>query len=497
MAPVSLKLHIYKDGSKETRRFSLEDPSLRDVLQRIVTDWGLSAPMLHYADEDGDEITMTTESEWAECLRLSKQPVVLYVRAGRSPLPQPLEQHADPVPAELERIAAEEKARVEAEEKEKARVAEEKARMEAEEKARAEAEEKALVEAERRGREEKARMEAEEKALVEAMEKARVEAEEKARQEAEERARVAEEKARMEAEEKARIEAEKARAEAEEKARIEAEKARIEAEEKARIEAEKARIAAEEKARLGGLGTPLTGGQGTPLTREPTVLSSTRTSSESHTVASATLKWVLEQYYGKDIIERIMGGEAPPAEAFFSVKVLDGPSSLDLHVNLQQCVKLMQRKIAELLTQGDVATAEEWCLHAEEMLPADEAVQYNLACIRCRQGKITEAINRLRKAKELGFHNVEHIESDPDLVPLHGYQGYKALIVSMKDSRRSHEPEQPQQAPPVVEPERPGPHAAAIQKLRAMGLQFNEADICGLLDAGVSLESIIPQLVKP
>lgn len=60
--------------------------------------------------------------------------------------------------------------------------------------------------------------------------------------------------------------------------------------------------------------------------------------------------------------------------------------------------------------------------------PLDSVIRYNLACSLASNGLATEAIAELRRAIELGYHDVEHLITDPDLDSLRDLPEYQALL---------------------------------------------------------------------
>jgi len=53
-----------------------------------------------------------------------------------------------------------------------------------------------------------------------------------------------------------------------------------------------------------------------------------------------------------------------------------------------------------------------------ELLPRDPRVHYNLACSCALMGLLDEAVDRLRKASELGFDDLNLLRRDRDLDPI-------------------------------------------------------------------------------
>lgn len=54
-------------------------------------------------------------------------------------------------------------------------------------------------------------------------------------------------------------------------------------------------------------------------------------------------------------------------------------------------------------------------LKLAELCPRDPVVQYNLACSYSLIGELDDAVQHLRKSVELGYEDVQHMNSDPDL----------------------------------------------------------------------------------
>jgi predicted esterase len=78
--------------------------------------------------------------------------------------------------------------------------------------------------------------------------------------------------------------------------------------------------------------------------------------------------------------------------------------------------------------------------HAEAVLEVASQIRddspgvwYNLACARARSDKKPAALEALERAVELGFTDLEHIESDPDLESLHREEGYQAIVHRLRN----------------------------------------------------------------
>ena len=67
-------------------------------------------------------------------------------------------------------------------------------------------------------------------------------------------------------------------------------------------------------------------------------------------------------------------------------------------------------------------------LRLVELRPQDAVVHYNLCCTLARLGRTQDALAALRRAIELGYDDVGHLETDPDLDSLRDLAEYRALL---------------------------------------------------------------------
>jgi tetratricopeptide (TPR) repeat protein len=103
---------------------------------------------------------------------------------------------------------------------------------------------------------------------------------------------------------------------------------------------------------------------------------------------------------------------------FFEKLIARSPSSLEA-----------LRVLAELVSKkGLVHRAVELDRRLVQMLPDDFLARYNLACSFARAGRTDEAIDALSRAILLGYDDLEHMESDPDLESLHAHPDFLALL---------------------------------------------------------------------
>jgi tetratricopeptide (TPR) repeat protein len=87
------------------------------------------------------------------------------------------------------------------------------------------------------------------------------------------------------------------------------------------------------------------------------------------------------------------------------------------------------RVLAELVSRkGLFNRAVELDRRLVELLPDDFLARYNLACSLARAGRADEAIDALSRAILLGYDDLAHMESDPDLESLRAHPDFLALL---------------------------------------------------------------------
>jgi len=87
------------------------------------------------------------------------------------------------------------------------------------------------------------------------------------------------------------------------------------------------------------------------------------------------------------------------------------------------------RVLAELASRkGLVGRAVELDRRLVEILPGDFLARYNLGCSLARAGRPAEAIDALSRAILLGYDDIAHMESDPDLASLREHPEFRELL---------------------------------------------------------------------
>ena len=87
------------------------------------------------------------------------------------------------------------------------------------------------------------------------------------------------------------------------------------------------------------------------------------------------------------------------------------------------------RVLAELVSRkGNTGRAVELDARLVELMPEDYLARYNLACSLARADRADEAIDALSRAILLGYDDLAHMESDPDLESLRDNPDFQALL---------------------------------------------------------------------
>jgi tetratricopeptide (TPR) repeat protein len=87
------------------------------------------------------------------------------------------------------------------------------------------------------------------------------------------------------------------------------------------------------------------------------------------------------------------------------------------------------RVLAELVSRkGLVGRAVDLDRRLVGLLPDDFLARYNLACSLARAGEADEAIDALSRAILLGYDDLDHMESDPDLESIRLHPDFLALL---------------------------------------------------------------------
>jgi tetratricopeptide (TPR) repeat protein len=87
------------------------------------------------------------------------------------------------------------------------------------------------------------------------------------------------------------------------------------------------------------------------------------------------------------------------------------------------------RVLAELVSKkGLVTRAVDLDRRIVQLQPDDFLARYNLACSLARAGYADDAIDALSRAILLGYDDLDHMETDPDLESLRTHPDFLALL---------------------------------------------------------------------
>ncbi|HPA77008.1 MAG TPA: tetratricopeptide repeat protein, partial [Deltaproteobacteria bacterium] len=78
--------------------------------------------------------------------------------------------------------------------------------------------------------------------------------------------------------------------------------------------------------------------------------------------------------------------------------------------------------------QGAYDKAFDLLSRLRKIRPDDPEVEYNMACLHARQGRVDEGVRSLKAAMEKGFDDRELLRTDPDLESLRETEFYQGLL---------------------------------------------------------------------
>lgn len=101
-----------------------------------------------------------------------------------------------------------------------------------------------------------------------------------------------------------------------------------------------------------------------------------------------------------------------------------------LHRRHQQ----LAQQMVGAMRRDDSSEMERACREGVALLPHNAVWRYNLACSLARQGKVTEALETLARAIELGFRDADKIAGSEDLKPLRPTTRFQALVTQARET---------------------------------------------------------------
>jgi tetratricopeptide (TPR) repeat protein len=67
------------------------------------------------------------------------------------------------------------------------------------------------------------------------------------------------------------------------------------------------------------------------------------------------------------------------------------------------------------------------------LIPGDSTAHYNLACSLALLGRADEALDELERSIELGYDDLEHLQSDEDLASLRGSTRFRSFVERLEE----------------------------------------------------------------
>lgn len=110
----------------------------------------------------------------------------------------------------------------------------------------------------------------------------------------------------------------------------------------------------------------------------------------------------------------------------------NAPTPIDRFVAAQRAAD-QYSAVMGLLAQGKLAEATALLEGMSKTWPFLAEVQYNLGCLYATQGEADKAFERLKKAVEFGFRDVDHIQRDTDLEKIRSDKRFGELIDLAKE----------------------------------------------------------------
>ncbi|MGQ0637261.1 MAG: TPR end-of-group domain-containing protein [Planctomycetaceae bacterium] len=113
---------------------------------------------------------------------------------------------------------------------------------------------------------------------------------------------------------------------------------------------------------------------------------------------------------------------------------------LDFEIEFYERILSRDPNYLEVLLQLGDLFARKGCdrralqvdLRLSQLRPRDARVFYNLACSHAVLRHKVEALASLQRAVSLGYDDVDHLSSDPDLESLHGEPEYRRIVARLE-----------------------------------------------------------------
>lgn len=143
-----------------------------------------------------------------------------------------------------------------------------------------------------------------------------------------------------------------------------------------------------------------------------------------------------------------MSSERDPCEkashrkesAHFTLAALRKRSQIDFEIEFfEQILSRDANYVDVLINLGDLFS-QKGCfrralqvdLRLAQLRPLHPTVFYNLACSHAVVGQLPEALSALDRAAELGYDDLDHLLTDPDLAGLRSHPGFQRVLVKLE-----------------------------------------------------------------
>lgn len=125
-----------------------------------------------------------------------------------------------------------------------------------------------------------------------------------------------------------------------------------------------------------------------------------------------------------------------------SLSTLSKRSQLDFEIDFFERILSRDPSYAEVLINLGDLFARKGChrralqvdLRLAQLCPRSATVFYNLACSHALLTHMSEALSALEAAVDLGYDDLEHLLSDPDLAAIRRHVGFRRVLVKLESA---------------------------------------------------------------
>jgi tetratricopeptide (TPR) repeat protein len=122
------------------------------------------------------------------------------------------------------------------------------------------------------------------------------------------------------------------------------------------------------------------------------------------------------------------------------LSVLRKRSQLDFEIDFFERILSRDPNYVEVLVNLGDLFARKGChrralqvdLRLAQLRPGNSTIFYNLACSHAVLNHMTEALAALEQAADLGYADLDHLLSDPDLASLRCHVGFRRILAKLE-----------------------------------------------------------------